>query len=116
MIMRYVKEAGKTDQVDLRIGDALEVIQEVDEVLDLIFIDAHKSSYGAYFDLLWPKLRPGGMMLVDNTLWSGKVYQEKFTDKDTQGIRDLNDKIRHHPGLECILLPLRDGIMMVRKK
>jgi predicted O-methyltransferase YrrM len=84
------------------------------ELFDLVFIDADKENYGLYYDLVFDKVKRGGFILVDNVLWSGKVVQEKV-DKDTKAIKDFNDKVQADPQVENMLLPLRDGIMMVRK-
>lgn len=110
----YFDAAGIAEKVDYRIGKALEIIPALNEKFDLIFIDADKENNGRYYDLLIDKLNPGGLMLVDNVLWSGKVVAEK-KDKDTQAILDFNKKVQDDPRVENILLPLRDGILMIRK-
>lgn len=110
----YFDAAGITEKVDYRIGKALEIIPGLNEKFDLIFIDADKENNGLYYDLLIDKLNPGGLMLVDNVLWSGKVVAEK-KDKDTLAILDFNKKVQDDPRVENVLLPLRDGILMIRK-
>ncbi len=110
----YFKEAGVAEKIDYRIGDAIKIIPSLDLVFDLVFIDADKENYSNYFDLVFHKLRPGGLILADNVLWSGKVVKTK-PDKDTRAMLEFNRKIRDDHRIECMLLPLRDGIMMIRK-
>lgn len=113
-VRKYFEEAGISNRVDYRIGKALNIIPTLEENFDLIFIDADKENNGKYYDLLIDKLTPGGLMLVDNVLWSGKVVADK-KDKDTQAILDFNKKVQQDPRVENVLLPLRDGILMIRK-
>lgn len=101
-------------KIDYRIGDARQIIPQLNDVFDLVFIDADKENYGLYFDLTIDKVRPGGYILVDNVLWSGKVLAEK-QDKDTRAMQNFNRKIHDDQRVENILLPVRDGIMMIRK-
>ena len=101
-------------QIDFRIGDARTIIPALPETFDLVFIDADKENYGLYFDLVIGKVRPGGIILADNVLWSGKVIEAK-PDKDTVAIREFNRKIQQDDRVENVLVPIRDGIMMIRK-
>lgn len=101
-------------KIDFRIGNALTLVPKMDEEFDLVFIDADKENYSRYYDLVLPKVREGGIILADNVLWSGKVVQEK-TDKDTRAILEFNRKIQEDHRVENLLLPVRDGIMMIRK-
>jgi caffeoyl-CoA O-methyltransferase len=101
-------------QIDYRLGDARTIIPLISESLDLVFIDADKQSYSLYFDLVIDKVRPGGIILADNVLRSGRVLHDKL-DKDTQAIEDFNRKIHEDRRVENVLLPVRDGIMMIRK-
>ena len=101
-------------QIDFRVGDARKIIPALTETFDLVFIDADKENYAVYFDLVIDKVRPGGIMLADNVLWSGKVIEAK-PDKDTVAIREFNRKIQEDGRVENVLLPIRDGIMMIRK-
>ncbi len=104
-------------QIDLRLGNAIELIPGIDEVFDLVFIDADKQNYGRYFDLVIDKVRPGGFLLADNVLWSGKVVEPvKPSDRDTQAVLAFNAKIQADERVENVLLPVRDGIMMIRKR
>jgi predicted O-methyltransferase YrrM len=101
-------------KIQFLLGDAREIIQSLGEQFDLVFIDADKENYGLYYDLVFPKVRQGGIILADNVLWSGKVLDAK-PDKDTKAIRDFNRKIHEDQRVENVLLPIRDGIMMIRK-
>jgi caffeoyl-CoA O-methyltransferase len=101
-------------QIDFRIGNALTILTELPGGFDLVFIDADKENYFAYYELVLPKVKPGGIILADNVLWSGKVLQTK-TDKDTRAIVDFNRRIQEDRRVENVLLPVRDGIMMIRK-
>jgi caffeoyl-CoA O-methyltransferase len=109
-----VAASSLADRIDFRIGNALKVIPELNETFDLVFIDADKENYSAYYDLVLPRVREGGIILADNVLWSGKVLQTKL-DKDTKAIIEFNRKIQEDRRVENVLLPVRDGIMMIRK-
>ena len=113
-VREYFRLSGFNDRIDYRIGNALKVIPALNEVFDLVFIDADKENYGRYFDLVIDKVRPGGVILADNVLWSGKVLNEK-PDKDTQAILEFNRKIQEDKRVENVLLPIRDGIFIIRK-
>jgi len=119
-IRRYVAAAGRTEQVRLHIGAALDVLPGlVEEVWDLVFIDADKRSNDAYFEAVIEQVRPGGLLLVDNVLWSGKVlptHELKAGDKDTPLVRAFNDKVARDARVEPVFLPLRDGLLLLRKK
>jgi caffeoyl-CoA O-methyltransferase len=110
----YFKEAGLENKIDYRIGNASHIIPLLNFSFDLVFIDADKENYGLYYDLIFDKVPVGGFILADNVLWSGKVIQAK-EDKDTKAIKDFNNKIQADSRAKNILLPLRDGIMMVEK-
>ncbi|MFM7431608.1 MAG: O-methyltransferase [Flammeovirgaceae bacterium] len=113
-VQKYFQQSDYRLKIDYRIGDARHVIPTLTELFDLIFIDADKENYSLYYDLVFDKVKRGGFILVDNVLWSGKVVQEKV-DKDTKAIKDFNDKVQSDPRVENMLLPVRDGIIMVRK-
>jgi predicted O-methyltransferase YrrM len=110
----YFMEAGLDQSIDLRIGNALKILPEVGGKFDLVFIDADKENYSNYFDLVIDKVPPGGFILADNVLWSGKVV-EPSPDKDTRAILSFNDKVHNDPRVENVLMPVRDGIMVIRK-
>ena len=84
--------------------------------IDLAFIDADKGGYATYFDELVPRVRPGGLLLVDNTLWSGRVVDEAADDADTVAIRAFNDKVAADERVESYLLPIGDGLTLIRKR
>lgn len=117
MARDYFEKAGLTKKIDYRIGNAMELIPEIDETFDLVFIDADKKNYTNYFNLVFEKVRPGGFIIGDNVLWSGKVVQtENKTDKDTQAILDFNRFVHEDDRVENVLFPVRDGLMVIRKK
>ncbi len=110
----YFGEANLSDTIDYRIGNAIEIIPRINENIDLVFIDADKENYSQYFDLVIDKMSEGGYILADNVLWSGKVLDEKM-DKDTKAIVEFNTKVNEDSRVENVLLPIRDGIMILRK-
>ena len=113
-VRRYFDEAGLASKIQYQIGNAIEIIPTLKESFDLVFIDADKENYPLYFDLVIDKVRPGGIILADNVLWSGKVIQEK-KDKDTRAVVEFNNMIRNDKRVENVLLPIRDGIFIIRK-
>jgi len=118
MVRQYLQEAGIADRVDYRIGDAKDVLAQLEQGFDLVFLDADKSSYSLYFDLTIDLLNSGGFLIADNVLWYGKVInpsdQDKV-DKETKAIIDFNLKVQEDPRVENVLLPVRDGLMIMRK-
>jgi predicted O-methyltransferase YrrM len=105
-----------TSQIDYRIADAKDEINKIDGPIDLVFIDADKRNYAAYFDMVIDKVRKGGLMIVDNVLWSGKIIDASAQDKSTVALRDFNQKCLDDARVEKTLLPLRDGLLILRKK
>ncbi|MFM2375192.1 MAG: hypothetical protein RLZZ165_289 [Bacteroidota bacterium] len=116
MAKHYFQLAGLADRIQMRIGDAKQIVKEYGEPFDLVFIDADKESYCEYLDLILPRLRSGGLVLADNVLWSGRVLDPNITDKETQSLRDFVQKVVERDDLESVLLPVRDGIMAAMKK
>ena len=113
----FFKEAGLEEKIVMLTGNATEIIENLQGPFDLVFIDADKESYITYFDLVLSKVKPGGYILADNTLWYGRVIEPGAeTDRETAGIVKFNTYIQQHAGVENILLPLRDGITIARKK
>jgi predicted O-methyltransferase YrrM len=103
-------------KIDFKIGDAAQIIPTLTDTFDLVFIDADKKNYALYYDLVFEKVRSGGIIIADNVLWSGKVTQTNTKiDKDTQTILDFNQKIHNDPNVQNLLLPIRDGLMMAWK-
>ncbi len=115
-VQGYFNASDYSEQIDYRIGDALDLIPALNETWDLVFIDADKKNYLNYYDLVVDRVRSGGLILADNVLWSGKVIDEKAQDKETVLLRQYNERINHDERVENILLPIRDGIMVARKK
>jgi len=113
---KYFKKAGVEKKITVHIGNALSLIPQINEIFDLVFIDADKENYLNYYQLIFDKVRPGGFILADNAFWDGKVLQQPPEhDRETAGIMAFNDFIHRDTRVENIILPLRDGIMMVRK-
>lgn len=114
---KYFKKAGVEKQIIQYFGDALKIIPSLDILFDLVFIDADKNNYANYYRLIFDKVRSGGYILVDNVLWSGKVIESlKKGDKDTPGIIEFNTLVQQDERVENVLLPIRDGLMLIRKK
>lgn len=105
------------DRITLHIGDAEEVVPRLSEEWDLVYIDADKRHYRQYLDLVLPRVRPGGFIIADNTLWSGKVAAPPATkaDPQTAALRDFNDYVATRPDLATVILPLRDGLTLLRR-
>lgn len=104
------------DQIHQHIGNAIEIIPRLEKTYDLIFLDADKKNYLNYLDHVLPKLKKGGVLLSDNVLWSGKILEPtQKKDIDTAVLKEFNKKLAHHPELETVLLPLRDGLTLSRK-
>ncbi|HHL52483.1 MAG TPA: O-methyltransferase [Flammeovirgaceae bacterium] len=115
-IRNYLKASTPGKQIELRIGDAQEIIPTLPDGIDLAFIDADKVSYLKYYELLLDKLQPGGYLLADNVLWSGKVTDENARDVDTVALQKFNNFVQADERVENVLLPVRDGLMMIRKR
>ncbi|MDR2843881.1 MAG: O-methyltransferase [Candidatus Symbiothrix sp.] len=115
-IREQIELSGFQDKIRVHIGDALDVIPQLDGLFDMVFIDADKRLYSEYYDLIFDKVCPGGVILADNTLWSGKVVEEIHPgDKQTLGILHFNEKIKHDTRVEKVILPLRDGLTVIYK-
>lgn len=120
LILQAHERAGLSDKITLHIGDAkqtLKTLKEQGKMYDLVFIDANKREYPAYYELVFDMVRPGGYILADNVLWDGKVYQENVPqDAQTQGIFRFNEIVKEDPRVENVIIPLRDGMNLIRKK
>lgn len=112
---QYVSNSTRAQQIELLVGNAATLIPALPDGIDLVFIDADKKSYSLYFDLVINKIKTGGIILADNVLWSGKVI-ENVRDKDTQFIHEFNQKVRADSRVECVMLPIRDGLSVIRKR
>jgi len=112
---RYFKKSGFRDQIKQHIGNALEIIPTLDKKFDLVFIDADKSNYCNYFNLVIGKMKKGGIILSDNVLWSGKVVEKlDKKDIDTKALLEYNSLLNSDPRVETVLLPIRDGLSVSR--
>jgi len=117
LVREYVAKAGAEAQVEYIVGDAMEIVPKLKEQFDLVFIDADKENYCNYYDLVFNLVKPGGYILADNVLWSGKVVNAyEAADRDTRILMDYNRMVNEDPRVENILLPVRDGLMLARKK
>jgi caffeoyl-CoA O-methyltransferase len=110
---RYAEEAGVADRIDYRLGPGVETIEELEGPFDLVFIDADKENYINYYEATLPLLADGGLIVVDNTLWSGRVADEEDDEETTRAIRALNDHVSADPRVENVLLTVRDGMNLV---
>ena len=113
---RYAREAGVADRIDFRLGSALETIAGLDGPFELVFIDADKENYVNYYEATLPLLADNGLMVVDNTLWSGVVADPDNQDETTLAIRALNERVLEDPRVENVLLTVRDGMNLVRRR
>jgi len=111
----HIEKAGLQNKIIQIIGNAVQEIQQLNETFDLVFIDADKQNYSLYYDLVIDKVRSGGFILADNVLWSGKIIDEQ-KDKDTKKLAEFNDKVQQDNRVENVIVSIRDGIMMIRKK
>jgi caffeoyl-CoA O-methyltransferase len=118
MVRKYIKQAGMEAKIDYRIGNAMELLPALEEQFDLVFIDADKINNLNYYKLVFDKVKRGGFIIADNVLWSGKILLKdgKKADKDTQALLDFNEFVHKDESVENVLLPLRDGLMILRKK
>jgi predicted O-methyltransferase YrrM len=117
-IRRFIDMSTFADKITLHIGDACDFLRSyAGEPFDMVFIDADKRLYEDYYRLVWDKLSPGGFILADNTLWDGHVVDESYDrDSQTTGIRRFNDLVAADDAAEKVILPVRDGITLIRKK
>ncbi len=118
MVRGFFKLSGLEKKIDYRLGHALDLLADSTDSFDFVFIDADKQNYTHYYDLIVERLRPGGLIVADNILWSGKVLAEnrKKLDKDTAAIMAFNKKVQEDPRVENVVLPIRDGITLARKR
>ena len=112
---KYFMTAGVEDKINTLSGNAMEIIPGLSDTWDLVFIDADKENYLNYYHLVFDKLRKNGLILADNAFWDGKVFDDNTNDKEALGIINFNRFVQNDSRVENILLPLRDGLMMIRK-
>ncbi|MFO0357315.1 MAG: O-methyltransferase [Sphingobacteriaceae bacterium] len=114
---KFFSESNYSDKIELLQGQALTIIPQLNDVFDLVFIDADKKNYQNYYDAVITKVRKGGLIIADNVLWSGKVVEEVGKmDADTKLIHSFNEFVSKDERVESLLLPVRDGLMILRKK
>ena len=117
MVHRYIEKAGMLDRITMHHRPALEVIPTLPTPFDLVFIDADKSNYPRYLDLVIDRMQPGGLIIADNVLWSGKVLRDPAEqDADTRGLVSYAQRVEQDRRLESVLLPLRDGLLVSRRR
>lgn len=113
----FIQKANLDNKIEYIIGDAMQIVPQLDEQYDLVFIDADKKNYCNYYHLVFDKVKPGGYILADNVLWSGKVVEDyEALDSETKIIMDYNKMVHEDPRVQEILLPIRDGLMLARKR
>ena len=112
---RYMDESGHGDKIEIRLGPALETIETLDGPFDLVFIDADKPNYQNYYEAVLPKLADDGLLIADNVLWSGRVV-EPDGDESTQAIKSFNEHVRNDDRVVSVMLTVRDGMTLVRKR
>jgi caffeoyl-CoA O-methyltransferase len=112
---RHVDASPYADRTEIRVGRALEVLAELEGEFDLVFIDADKDSYRDYYEAVLPMLSPRGLIVVDNTLWSGRVADPGERSEQTLAIRAFNDHVRSDPRVVCVQLTVRDGVTLIRR-
>lgn len=115
LVRKNFSQSPDRDKIRYILGDANHTLEGLEEIFDLVFIDADKRNNGTYYDLIFNRVRPGGLIIVDNVLWSGKVLDSN-PDKDTRNINTFNDKIAGDQRVEKLILPVRDGLFIIRKK
>jgi predicted O-methyltransferase YrrM len=113
---RYAEEAGVADRIEYRLGPGLETIASLDGPFDLIFIDADKENYINYYEAVLPKLAADGFIVADNVLWSGRVADPSNEDANTVNIREFNDHVLADERVECVMLTVRDGMLLIRPR
>ena len=112
---RYVERAGFADRITVHVGPARETVERLDGPWDLVFVDADKTGYDAYYETVLPKLAPRGLIVFDNTLQSGRGVDAPYDGENTRAIVALNRKLRDDPRVQVVLLTVRDGVTLVRK-
>jgi caffeoyl-CoA O-methyltransferase len=112
----YFAEAGVSSSITQLTGNALELIPAIEIMFDLVYIDGDKREYIDYYKVVIDKVKPGGFIIADNVLWGGKVLEKETTDQQARGVIDFNEMIRNEKNIEEVIIPLRDGLMLIRKK
>lgn len=113
---KWIEGSEHADKIEFIIGDALKIVPILGEKFDMVFIDGNKREYIKYYEMAMEYLNDGGWILADNTLWDGHVIEADRQDAQTNGVRAFNDLIRNDERVEVVILPLRDGLTIIRKK
>lgn len=114
---KYFLKAGLSTKIQQHVGDAREILSKIRGPVDLVFIDGDKDQYLSYYNMIFPNMKPGGIILADNVLWSGKVLERTSeNDKYTKGIKEFNTFIKNDERVEKVIIPIRDGLTLIRKK
>ena len=116
-LRRWIGGSPWADRIHLHIGDALDIIPNLGDHWDLAFVDADKREYVKYYEMLLPRMNPGGFILADNTLWYGRITEEaRESDLQTRGLQEFNDLVAQDSRVEKVILPIRDGLSIIRKR
>ncbi len=115
IIEKYIEKSGMQNRIEVIFNDAIHIIDKLEKAFDLVFLDAYKEDYINYYQKIIPKLNPGGIIIADNVLWSGKVITDQ-SDKTTKAIIEFNKFVNADPNTENVILPIRDGLSLIRKK
>jgi caffeoyl-CoA O-methyltransferase len=115
MARTFIARSPFADRIEVRVGPALDTVARLSGPFDLVFIDADKAHYSDYYEAALERTRQGGLIAIDNVLWSGRVLDEADESDDTRAVRALNERVAADPRVECVLVPIRDGVMLVRK-
>jgi caffeoyl-CoA O-methyltransferase len=113
---RHIEASPWRDRIEIRMGDARQTIAALEGPFDVVFIDADKVNYANYYEAVLPKLADDGVIAVDNVLWSGRVLDDSDTSADTEAIRRFNNDVLADERVECVLLTIRDGVTLIRKR
>lgn len=112
----YFKKAGAENKIELHVGDALQIIPTLNETWDLVFIDADKVNYIAYYELTLPRIKKGGWILADNVLFHGEVLEENVKGKNAKAIQAFNEHVKNDDRVQQVMLTIRDGLLLIQKK
>lgn len=115
MIRKQISISGLDEKIELKIGDAIKILPTINDTFDLVFVDADKEEYITYYNLIKPKMKPGGIILVDNVLWSGKVINNIKPNRETRALQEFNKYVANDSEVEQVMLSIRDGLLLIRK-
>ena len=116
MARKHIATSPDAAKIEVRVGPAIDTIAALDGTFDMVFIDADKTSYRAYYEAVLPRLSPRGFICIDNVLWSMQVIDPSDNEPSTVALRELNDLIVNDPRVECVMVPIRDGVTIVRRR